>query len=65
MQLEHEVRFQQSFEFNLKKVNSKDFANSQFVKMLGELKNNKTLMEQGIKNESGSESQPEATEVNN
>ena len=44
MQLEHEVKFQQSFEFNLKKNNTKDFMSSHFVKMLGELKNNKALI---------------------
>lgn len=31
---------------------------SPFVKMLGELKNNKALIEQGNQNESGSESNP-------
>lgn len=41
MQLEHEIKFQQSFEFNLRKNNTKDFQNSPFVKLIGELKNNR------------------------
>ena len=59
MQLEHEVKFQQSFEFNLHKNNTKDYQNSPFVKLIGELKNNREFMEWGVKNESGSESKPE------
>lgn len=58
LQLEHEVRFQQSFEFNLKKNNTKDFINSPFVKILTELKSNKEFLELGSKGESGSESKP-------
>lgn len=65
MQLDHEVRFQQSFEFNIKKNNNKDFLNSPFVKILTELKTNKELLELGGKGESGSESKPEETEINN
>lgn len=65
MQLEHEVKYQQSFEFNLRKNNQKDYLNSPFVKLVSELKNNKDYMELGNKNESGSESKPEATEIDN
>jgi len=54
MQLEHEIKYQQSFEFNLKKNNTKDFNNSSFVKLVAELKNNKQLLEIGSKAESGS-----------
>jgi hypothetical protein len=39
--------------------------NSPFVKLLTELKTNKELIEQGNKCESGSESKPEETEINN
>ena len=34
MQLEHETKYQQSFEFNLKKNMNKDFQNSPFVKLV-------------------------------
>ena len=50
MQLDHEIKYQQSFEFNLKKNNTKDYINSPFVKMISELKNNKEYMEWGNKN---------------
>lgn len=54
MQLEHEVKFQQSFEFNLKKNTSKEYLSSPFVKLVAELKNNKDLLAQGNQWESGS-----------
>lgn len=63
MQLEHEIKYQQSFEFNLKKNNSKDFRDSPFVKLINELKSNKEYMEWGTKDESGSESKPEEGEI--
>lgn len=67
LQLEHEIKFQQSFEFTLstKNASSKEFMGSPFVKMLTELKNNKSLLETGAKCESGSDSKPEETEINN
>lgn len=34
MQLEHEIKYQQSFEFNLKQYTSKEYTGSQFVKYL-------------------------------
>ena len=40
MQLEHEVRFQQSFDFN-KKNNTKEYMSSPFVKFIAELRSNK------------------------
>jgi hypothetical protein len=65
LQLEHEVKYQQSFEFNLKKNSTKEYLTSPFVKMIAELKNNRELLDQGNKWESGSESKPEEMEVNN
>lgn len=49
MQLEHEIKYQQSHEFNLKK-NNKQYNNSAFVKLITELKNNREYLEWGNKN---------------
>jgi hypothetical protein len=53
MQLEHEMKYQQSFEFNVKNY-GKDHPNSPFVKFLLELKNSKQLINIGGAYESGS-----------
>jgi hypothetical protein len=48
IQLEHEVKYQQSFEFNFtKNATNKEFMNSPFVKFLTELRQNKSLLEVG------------------
>ena len=48
IQLEHEVKYQQSFEFNFNKnAANKEFMNSPFVKFLTELRQNKSLLEIG------------------
>ena len=60
MVLEQEVKYQQSFEFNLKRNTSKEYLTCPFIKFLTELKGNQTLMTQGANaNDSGSESKPE------
>jgi len=40
MQLDHEIKFQQSFDFALKK-NNREYSNSPFVKFITEIKNNR------------------------
>lgn len=65
MQLQHEIKYQQSFQFNLKQIPSKDYLNSPFVKLLTELKNSKILMSIGYVNQSGSDSKPEEGQLNN
>ena len=64
LQLEHEVKYQESFDFNRKNM-GKDYQNSVFVKYLMDLRNNKFLLEQGNALESGSDSKPEDGEINN
>jgi hypothetical protein len=47
-QLEHEIKYQQSFDFNIAKNSAnKEFMNSSFVKLLTELRQNKAYMELG------------------
>ncbi len=48
IQLEHEIKYQQSFEFNFtKNSTNKEFMNSPFVKFLTELRQNKSLLSVG------------------
>ena len=59
MQLEHEIKYQENINFNIKKNNNKEYTSSAFVKYLLELKGSKLLLEVGDEAESGSDSKPE------